>query len=170
MTGDESDLWEAWDHFTYMYVIHEFSLPIIFHLVKLFCAIGVCLGSKYSQMAVEIHQISGEHYTTFTRMWITVWQASIFPFHSVQPSCQVVSGWGYWWESEYWHGCDRIKDCFSVLPSQHLYRIVSACLAFMCTAHTIIVIHANSSQNQNMVVAVPNGRPKEAGEREPVCD
>ena len=35
----------------------------------------------------------------------------------------------------------RKKDCFSVFLSQHLCRLISACLAFLCTAHTKLVAH-----------------------------
>ena len=33
---------------------------------------------------------------------------------------------------------DRVKDHFSVLPSQHLYRLVSACLAFVTPLAKIV--------------------------------
>ena len=38
-------------------------------------------------------------------------------------------------------GQDRSNAHFSVLPSQRLCRIVIACLASVCTAHTTIVAH-----------------------------
>lgn len=36
---------------------------------------------------------------------------------------------------------EGMKDCFSVLPSQHLCRFMSACLAFVCTACTKNIAH-----------------------------
>ena len=36
---------------------------------------------------------------------------------------------------------DRVKDRFSVLLSQHLRRLVSACLTFLCIACTEIIAH-----------------------------
>ena len=38
-------------------------------------------------------------------------------------------------------GRDRVKDGVSVLSSQHLCRLASACKAFMCTACTKIIAH-----------------------------
>ena len=35
-------------------------------------------------------------------------------------------------------GCDWVNKCFSVFPSQHLYRL-GVCLAFVCTACTPIL-------------------------------
>ena len=75
-------------------------------------------------------------------------------------------------------GRARVKDRSSVLVSQHLRRLVSACLAFVCTAHTKIVAHVkdpmptfchgnthithNSSRIMKIItVATPNERKKQ---------
>ena len=44
-------------------------------------------------------------------------------------------------------GLVQMKERFSVLPSLHLYRVVSACLALVCTACIKIVAHDKDSMS-----------------------
>ena len=42
-------------------------------------------------------------------------------------------------------GAKPLRTAFSILPSQHLCRFISACLAFVCTAPSKIIEHIKRS-------------------------